>query len=216
MVSFTGFQQEDFDVFAIDGLDQRMEAIKSVIRPKLVALGEHFAPVLSVSTGDEMVYHVAKHARRTVNPPKDTWVAWANDKRGYKKHPHFQIGLWGTHLFVWYAVIYESPFKEQIGQAMEKQVEQILKTVPADFVWSPDHMQPESTAQSELGKDGLLTLINRLQTVKKAELLCGIRIDRHDPILANGPQLLKKIENSFAVLTQLYNLAKPNAVASAR
>ncbi len=108
MTAFSGFHQEDFDVFAIDGLDQRMDAIKTIVRPKLEALGHHFAPVLSLKTGDEMFFHVAKHARRTVNPPKDTWVAWANDKRGYKKHPHFQIGLWQTHLFVWYAVIYEA------------------------------------------------------------------------------------------------------------
>lgn len=91
-----------------------MEGIKELIRPKLETLGQHFAPSLSLATGEEMFYHVAKHARRTVNPPKDTWVAWAGDKRGYKKHPHFQVGLWGTHLFVWYAVIYESPFKEEI------------------------------------------------------------------------------------------------------
>lgn len=69
MSTITAFQQEDFDVFAIDGLDQRMEAIKGIIRPKLEALGQHFAPALSVATGSEMFFHVAKHARRTVNPP---------------------------------------------------------------------------------------------------------------------------------------------------
>ena len=34
--------------------------------------------------------HVAKHARRSVNPPKDTWVAFATSKRGYKMLPHFK------------------------------------------------------------------------------------------------------------------------------
>ncbi|WP_397261357.1 DUF1054 family protein [Peribacillus simplex] len=32
---------------------------------------------MSVLTGDEMYPHVAKHARRKVNPPNDTWVAFA-------------------------------------------------------------------------------------------------------------------------------------------
>ncbi|WP_412070621.1 DUF1054 family protein [Peribacillus simplex] len=32
-------------------------------------MGEHFSQKLSVMTGDEMHPHVAKHARRTVNPP---------------------------------------------------------------------------------------------------------------------------------------------------
>jgi hypothetical protein len=34
-------------------------------------------------------------------------LAFANSKRGYKKLPHFQIGLWDTHMFVWFAIIYE-------------------------------------------------------------------------------------------------------------
>ncbi|MFD2371016.1 YktB family protein [Brevibacillus sp. GCM10020057] len=205
--SFTGFLQEDFDVFAIEGLDQRMEAIKGRIRPKLEALGQHFAPGLSVASGSEMFFHVAKHARRTVNPPADTWVAWTADKRGYKKHPHFQIGLWGTHLFVWYAVIYEAPAKEQISRALLQNLNDILAFVPDDFRWSPDHTQPDSTPQKELGKDGVEKLILRLGQVKKAELLCGITIDRHDPVLADKDALLSRLDETFSVLTRLYQIS---------
>lgn len=214
MATFKGFQQKDFDVFQIEGLDRRMDAIKTVVRPKLELLGQHFAPILSVSTGNEMFYHVAKHARRTVNPPSDTWVAWANDKRGYKKHPHFQIGLWGTHLFVWYAVIYESPFKEQIGQALKDQLEQIMRLVPDYFHWSPDHMQPESRTQMELGKEGVYQLADRLQRVKKAEILCGVTIDRHEPVLQDGAVLLRRLEESFDVLTKLYTICKPALISA--
>lgn len=209
MNTFTGFHPEDFDVFTIDGLDARMDAIKTVIRPKFELLADKFTPLLSVTTGNEMHYHIAKHARRTVNPPKDTWIAWAADKRGYKKHPHFQIGLWETHLFIWYAVIYESPFKQEIAQSMTNQLEHILQLVPDGFRWSPDHTEPKSTVQQELGKDGVQQLIHRLETVKKAELLCGITIDRHDPILADGPGLLARMEDTFDVLTQLYKLSRP-------
>lgn len=78
------FTEEDFNTFTIEGLDARMEVLKETVRPKLTALGEHFAPTLSALTGDEMFPHVAKHARRSVNPPADSWVAFANSKRGYK------------------------------------------------------------------------------------------------------------------------------------
>lgn len=206
MDKFNGFSQQDFDVFGIDGLESRMDGIKQLIRPKLEWLGQHYAATLSAATGDEMFFHVAKHARRTVNPPNDTWVAWANDKRGYKKHPHFQIGLWGSHMFVWYAIIYESPHKQSIGEIMESNLDLIVNEIPADFHWSLDHMQPESTPQSELGRDGLLQLFKRLQTVKSAELLCGITIDRKDPIVADGKRLLRRIDQTFAVLTKLYSL----------
>lgn len=216
MTSVQAFTQEDFDVFDIDGLDARMEAIKASIRPKLVAAGESLTPLLSINTGDEMVYHVAKHARRTVNPPKDTWVAWANDKRGYKKHPHFQLGLWGSHLFLWYAVIYEAEGKVQIGQALERSIDELLQLVPDHFHWSADHTVPASTAQKELGRDGVLTLIKRLQDVKKAELLCGVRIDRHDPILTDERALATKIEETFKILSHVYTLARPRTVELAR
>ncbi len=207
MSLFQGFHAEDFAVFQVQGLDARMEGIKTMIRPKLELLGQHFAPTLSLATGDEMFYHVAKHARRTVNPPKDTWVAWAADKRGYKKHPHFQIGLWGTHLFIWYAVIYESPFKETIAEQLKQHIDQVMHMVPGTFHWSPDHMQPASTAQAELGKEGVLRLIQRLGDVKKAELLCGVTIPSDDPILADGDRLLKQMEDVFAVLAPLYKLS---------
>ncbi|MGF9818534.1 YktB family protein [Brevibacillus agri] len=208
MTAFSGFRQEDFDVFAVDGLDQRMDAIKTVIRPKLEALGHHFAPILSAATGDEMFYHVAKHARRTVNPPADTWVAWANDKRGYKKHPHFQIGLWQTHLFVWYAVIYEAPAKDKISQSFSEHLDEIMTLVPDYFHWSPDHTAPDSTSQAELGKAGVKKLVDRLAQVKKAELLCGLTIDRHDPVLADPQALLGQLENTFAVLSKLYTIGR--------
>lgn len=208
MSTFTGFTQEAFDVFTIDGLDARMEKIKSVIRPTFEILGHHFAPSLSALTGDEMFTHIAKHARRTVNPPKDTWVAFAADKRGYKKHPHFQIGLWGTHLFIWYAVIYESPAKEQIAEQLEAEIDNIMSFVPGNFHWSPDHTQPESTAQAELGKEGVLALFKRLKQVKKAELLCGLTIPYNNPILNDGEGLLKQLDETFTVLARLYNLSK--------
>jgi len=214
MSVISGFTQEDFDVFAIEGLDARMEGIKTNIRPKLEALGQHYAPSLSMATGNEMFTHVAKHARRTVNPPDDTWVAWAADKRGYKKHPHFQIGLWGTHLFVWYAVIYESPAKGQVSQAMRTHLEEILSIVPDHFRWSPDHMQPASASSAELGKEGVMKLVDRLASVKKAEILCGINIDRHDPVLADGGALLARLDETFAILAKLYRIAQPTPVSS--
>lgn len=100
------FTEEDFNTFTIEGLDARMEVLKEQVRPKLTALGEHFAPSLSALTGDEMFPHVAKHARRSVNPPADSWVAFANSKRGYKNCLIFKSGcgklmyLYGLRLFM--------------------------------------------------------------------------------------------------------------------
>lgn len=207
-MEFQGFTQEDFDVFLIEGLDERMDALKSTIRPKLESLGEYYAPFLAAAAGDEMYVHVAKHARRTVNPPKDTWVAFANNPRGYKMMPHFQIGLWHTHLFIWFAVIYEAPQKQEIGERLAKKAAKIAKEIPKDFVWSVDHTKPETISHNQLKKNDLLALFDRLQTIKKAELLCGYTIDREQVIQMGRDGLLQQINEVFERVAPLYKLAQ--------
>lgn len=206
-MKFNGFTEEDFIVFSIEGLDARMEAIVEKIRPKLDFLGQHFAPSLSVMTGDEVHYHVAKHARRSVNPPNDTWVAFASDKRGYKKHPHFQIGLWGTHLFVWFAMIYEAPGKAAFGRQIEQRVDEIPEMIPGEFVWSGDHMKPDATPYNSMSRDDLLALAKRVQSVKKAELLCGLHLDRDTVTKMSGEELMDKITVAFETLLPLYKMS---------
>lgn len=207
-MDFTGFKNEDFDVFLIDGLEARMEALKTTIRPKLADLGHYFAPTLSALTGDEMYIHVAKHARRTINPPKDTWVAFANNARGYKMLPHFQIGLWNTHLFIWFAVIYEAPQKEVIGARFTKKITKIRKEIPKDFVWSVDHTKPDVMNHGQLSKADLLSYFDQLQTVKKAELLCGYTIDREKVIMLGSDGLIQQIDDVFKSVAPLYKIAQ--------
>src|SRR5262249_46893441 len=75
------------------GFKARMEEIRARIRPKLETLGGRLAPELQRTTGESTFAHVARHARRTMNPPDDTWVAFAADARGYKKHSHFKFAV---------------------------------------------------------------------------------------------------------------------------
>ncbi|PLR97435.1 YktB family protein [Bacillus sp. T33-2] len=206
-MSFTGFTNKDFDVFKIEGLDERMDALKLNIRPKLEQLGQLFAPSLSAGSGDEMFSHVAKHARRTINPPKDTWVAFAANSRGYKMLPHFQIGLWESHLFIWFAVIYEAPNKEEFGQKLDANLHNIYNEIPEDFYWSADHTKPDVIRHGSLTVEELHSLFNRLQTVKKAEILCGYVIPREEAVQMSPEKLINKIEVVFKELLPLYKLA---------
>jgi uncharacterized protein YktB (UPF0637 family) len=207
-MSFKGFTNEDFDVFLIDGLEARMSALKETVRPKLEDLGEYFAPALSALTNDEMFVHVAKHARRTINPPKDTWVAFSNNPRGYKMLPHFQIGMWNTHLFIWFAVIYEAPEKNLVAERFSKKLTKIYKETPKDFIWSVDHTKPDTIEHQKLKKDDLRSLFERLQIVKSAELLCGYTIDREKVIQLGSDGLLEQIEDVFNHVTTLYKISQ--------
>ncbi|WP_307894241.1 YktB family protein [Bacillus swezeyi] len=202
------FTEEDFDTFTIEGLDARMGVLKETVRPKLQGLGEHFAPVLSALTGDEMFVHVAKHARRSVNPPDDSWVAFANNKRGYKKLPHFQIGLWKTHVFVWFALIYESPLKQEYGQLFKDRLSDIKNRIPNGFFWSADHTKPEAHKASDMNEEELEKLFDRLVKVKKAEALCGIQLSKDQVLEMSEEEFLSEIEASFEKLAFLYRLTQ--------
>lgn len=203
-MKFQGFTAADFNVFKINGLEARMEALQERIRPKLEFLGEHFSQELSVLAGEELFPHVAKHARRKVNPPNDTWVAISANKRGYKMMPHFQIGLWETHIFVWFAVIYEAPMKGEFGKKLQQNISFVKEYVPDDYVWSVDHMQPNSTPHKDLSVDDLEMMFQRLQTVKKAELLCGVQIPREEAIQMTGDDLLHTFQDVLVKLLPLY------------
>ncbi|RED65859.1 YktB family protein [Cohnella lupini] len=204
---FNGFDERDFEVFEIEGLEARMEALIDRVRPKFNLIGERVSQSLSELCEEEMFTHVAKHARRTVNAPNDSWVAFANNKRGYKAHPHFQIGLWSTHVFVQFAIIYECPNKNVFAERALDELESVREAVPNHFVWSKDHMVPAGHIHSELSDDELADFMLRLKTVKASELTCGIHIQRGDPVLANGEAFLRLVDDTFRTLLPLYKMS---------
>ena len=203
-----GFPQDSFDVFAIPGLEPRMEAIKTFIRPQLEEIGSVFSPILSQELGEEFFFHVAKHARRTVNPPNDTWVAWSTSKRGYKSLPHFQVGLWQSHLFIWFAIIYESPIKGEFAQHLMGKWTEVKNHIPENYVWSVDHTLPSSIPHYEMNDDKMAAILKKLKNNKKSELLCGINLKPNHPGIGNGQELMNLIESTFLTLKPLYELAK--------
>lgn len=196
---------KDFNVFKIDGLDERMDALTTIIRPKFHTLGEIFSAYFSMHLGDEFFPHVAKHARRTVNPPKDSWVAFAPYKRGYKALPHFQIGLWDSHLFIMVAVIYEAPNKAEMAERLLTNLKQ-FEVLPDDFVISGDHMSPEAAPLGESREHTLEQLIVRLRDIKKGEFLVGRHIPLEQAITLTSDDFLQVTEQTFEQLLPIYNV----------
>ncbi|HIS28224.1 MAG TPA: DUF1054 domain-containing protein [Candidatus Avamphibacillus intestinigallinarum] len=201
-MTFQGFTQSDFDTFNIDGLEGRMEAIQTRIQPKFKEIGSNLEDYLSAKLNQEMYLHIAKHARRTVNPPNDTWLAVADNKRGYKKHPHFQVGLWGDHVFIWLALIYELDFKVKIAKQFIEHYDE-LKSLPGDYAISLDHMKNQSKTIDTLE----LKDVERFRDVKKAEFLVGKRIYPNDPILQDGQTFLNVVHETVDQLLPFYNIA---------
>ncbi|MCM3787700.1 DUF1054 domain-containing protein [Domibacillus indicus] len=203
-MNFTGFTEEDFQVFQINGLTERMTAIQERIQPKFNQLGSALADDLAALLGQEMFLHIARHARRKVNPPNDTWLAVADNKRGYKQHPHFQVGLFDDHVFVWLAFIYELPRKKEIAQTFLTHQQMLHNTIPTDYVVSLDHLKKDAQTWEELDVEQAL---ERFRDVKKAELLIGRHIQADDPVLQDGKALYTLIKETFETLLPIYQLA---------
>lgn len=197
--------REDFNVFQINGLDERMDALASIIRPKFHELGETYSTYFSANLGEEFFPHVAKHARRTVNPPKDSWVAFSPYKRGYKSLPHFQIGLWGTHVFIVAAIIYEAPQKSAMAERLCQNIE-IFDALEDDFIISGDHMSPDAIMLGDAREEKLEQLLTRLRDVKKAEFLVGRHIPTEQAIAMTANQFDKLTEQTFEALLPIYNI----------
>ena len=198
------WNEKHFKVFETPGLEARMSALADKVRPKFEELGTQYAAFFSGKTGEEFHPHVAKHMRRTVNPPNDSWVAFAPNKRGYKAVPHFQIGLWESHVFIILAVIYEANGKS--GMAERLLNSDVLAGLPNDMVLSPDHMKPEASSLGELGEEGITKLLERLRDVKKGELVIGRHLLRGEADNLDKEQFNRLAEKTFDELLPVYNI----------
>lgn len=198
------WNEKHFQVFETPGLEARMAALTEKVRPKFEELGEQYSAYFSGITGEEFYPHVAKHMRRTVNPPNDSWVAFAPHKRGYKAVPHFQIGLWDSHVFIILAVIYEASGKSAMAERLLESKQ--LANLPEDMVVSGDHMKPEAHSIGDLGKEGVENLLCRLRDVKKGEFVIGRHLQREDADRLTKSQFDELAEKTFDELLPLYSI----------
>lgn len=122
-----GFTREDFGVFEIPTFPERMQGIKDHVRPKLTALGEDLQPALKKITHSDVFPHVAKHMRRTVNPPPETWVAFGPSPRGYKKYGYFGLVVSRDGLHTRIVVKDEAPDRPQMAKVLDDRAEALAK-----------------------------------------------------------------------------------------
>ncbi|MCJ1656618.1 DUF1054 domain-containing protein [Staphylococcus sp. NRL 16/872] len=202
MTQYT-FSPKDFEVFDVDGLDARMEALDKHVRPQLHQLGDYFAEYLTSQTGETFYAHVAKHARRSVNPPIDTWVAFAPNKRGYKMLPHFQIGLFRDQLFLMYGVMHEGKDKAERVKVFDKHFDE-LRNLPKDYRVNLDHMKAEKPFIKDFSDDELHQAIDRVKNVKKGEFFVARVLEPTDQHLKTDKDFLSFIKETFDEFLKFY------------
>ena len=202
MTQYT-FSPKDFEAFDVEGLDARMEALNEYVRPQLNQLGEYFSEYFTSQTGETFYAHVAKHARRSVNPPIDTWVAFAPNKRGYKMLPHFQIGLFRNQLFLMYGVMHEGKDKAERVKTFDKHFD-VLRNLPEDYRVNLDHMKAEKPFIKDFSDEELHQAIDRVKNVKKGEFFVARAIEPTDERLKTDKDFLAFVKETFDEFLKFY------------
>src|SRR3984893_13983562 len=124
-----GFTPTDFEVFKVEGFNERMQQIYAHVRPKLVRLGDELAPELARLLHLEFFPHVAKHARRTVNPPPETWAAFGPSSRGYKRYGYLALCISGEGLHARAVVKSEADRRPEMARGLKRCGSELAKAL---------------------------------------------------------------------------------------
>jgi uncharacterized protein YktB (UPF0637 family) len=122
-----GFTPVDFEVFRVEGFDERMQQIYAYVRPKLIRLGDELAPEIARRLHMEFFPHVAKHARRTVNPPPETWAAFGPSSKGYTRFGYLALCISGAGIHARAVVKSEADQRPEMGRLLKAHGAQLAK-----------------------------------------------------------------------------------------
>jgi uncharacterized protein YktB (UPF0637 family) len=203
------FVAGDFKVFDVKGFRPRMDEIRRRVRPKLEALGHSLAPAMARSIGAEVFAHVAKHARRTVNPPDDTWVALGPEPRGYKKHGHFKVALSRRCVRFVFEIGPEHAGKGRWAAAWKKSAPRlgpVLRRVRGLAWFENEHDEEPAAPLADLAPDALARLADELLRTRHGQLVLGRAVSAEEAARWTEAQYRTAALETFRALAPLYRL----------
>ena len=203
------FAAGDFKVFDLQGFQPRMAAIRTQIRPKLEALGEALRPGVASVTGGEAFAHVARHARRTVNPPDDTWVAFGPDKRGYKKSCHFKVAVSRHAVRFLFEAGPEYAEKKKWAVALKKSAPRLATALrkAEGLAWFKNEHDEEPAAHlADLSTDEIARLGDELARTRDGQFVVGRRVRADEAARWGLADYQKAALATFEALAPLYRL----------
>jgi uncharacterized protein YktB (UPF0637 family) len=203
------FTSEDFRIFDLSGFAERMAAIRSRIRPKLETMGQTLVPPLTRIAAAELFPHVARHARRTVNPPEDTWVAFGPDKRGYKKDVHFKVAISRHCVRLLLDIGREYAAKPSWVRAWKREAPRLARSLAKgpQLAWFKDEHDEEPAARlGDLDAAGWKSLGDELTRTRDGQFVLGRRVDVREALKWRGPDYEKAALDTFAALAEVFRL----------
>jgi len=206
---FPGFKTSDFKVFDIPGFKPRMDAIRTRIRPKLEAAGRDLLPDVSRIGGANAFVHVARHARRTVNPPNDTWVAFADDKRGYKKHCHFKVAISRGAVRFLFEAGPEHAEKKRWCAAWKRHAPQLVPVLrrAKGLAWfKNEHDEEPAAILIDMAAEDVMRLCDELTRTRDGQLVLGRAVSADEAARWTPREYARAVRDTFHLLAPLYRL----------
>jgi uncharacterized protein YktB (UPF0637 family) len=186
-----------------------MSGIRSRLRPKLEMLGQRLLPEVGRAIGAEAFAHVARHARRTVNPPEDTWVAFAPDKRGYKKHCHFKVAVSRNAVRFLFEVGPEHGDKTRWATAWKKTAPKlgpVLNRVRGLAYFKNEHDEQPSALFVDLSVDELAALGDAALRTRAGQFVVGRAVSASEAARWTEAQYRAAALDTVRTLSPLYRL----------
>lgn len=205
----SAFTSGDFKVFDVKGFKPRMQQLRTRIRPKLETLGHSLAPAIRHTTGEAMFCHVARHARRTVHPPDDTWVAFGGDQRGYKKSPHFKVAISRNAVRFLFEVGPEHDDKRRWATAWRRSAPKlgpVLRRVKGLGWFKNEHDEEPAAMLADLGQDQLVEFIDELTRTRDGQFVIGRAVTAAEAAHWADAQYREAALETFRALAPLYRL----------
>lgn len=208
-MAFTGFKEPDFKVFDIDGFAPRMAAIVARVRPKLEAAARDLRGDVSRIAGAEAFAHVARHARRTVNPPDDTWVAFACDERGYKKHCHFKLAVSRHGVRFLFEAGPEHADKKRWAASWKRHAPKLVPVLRRgkDLGWfKNEHDDTPAAILADLSAEEILHLGEELTRTRDGQFVLGRMVPAAEAARWKRADYTRAARETFHLLAPLYRL----------
>jgi len=203
------FKPDDFKVFDIKGFNERMAAILTRIRPKLASIGQALEPKLSQAVDSPLYVHVAKHARRTVNPPNDTWAALGTSQRGYKKDVHFKVAVSRNCVRFLFEAGLEYYAKEEWVRGWNsgfKGFASSIKSAKGLSWFRNEHDEEPASQLAELDSAGIKALAGELTRRKDGQFVLGVRIPESKFVGLSEKQVETLAMAAFGPLAPLFHI----------
>ncbi len=205
----SAFASADFKVFDVKGFRPRMQELRARIRPKLETMGHSLATAIQHTTGEATFAHVARHARRTVNPPDDTWVAFGGDQRGYQQHPHFKVAVSRTTVRFLFEVGPEHDDKRRWAAAWRRNAPKlgpVLRRVKGLGWFKNEHDEEPAATLGDLSQEQLVDLIDELTRTRDGQFVIGRAVTAAEAARWTDAQYRGAALETFRALAPLYRL----------